>query len=55
VGHYAMGGEKPMPIKQRPQKVGNVFGCEDEEEGCEGWAASGESQHTAGIAWHGTA
>lgn len=42
VSHYAMGGEVPVAVRQRPQKVGNLFGCEDEAEMCEHWASSGE-------------
>jgi hypothetical protein len=44
VGHYAMGGEAPVPVVQHPQKVGNLLGCEDTDDNCEQWAANGESE-----------
>ncbi|KAL4448907.1 hypothetical protein ABPG77_007624 [Micractinium sp. CCAP 211/92] len=44
VSHYAMGGEVPVAVRQRPQKVGNLFGCKDEAEMCEHWASSGECE-----------
>lgn len=44
VSHYAMGAEVPVAVRQRPQAVGNLFGCTDREAACETWAASGEPQ-----------
>lgn len=44
VGHYAMGGETPVPVQQHPQKVGGPLGCRDDDESCEQWAANGEQQ-----------
>lgn len=43
VGHYAMGDETPVPMKQHTQRVGNLLGCEDSDQSCEQWAANGEA------------
>ncbi|KAL4857404.1 putative prolyl 4-hydroxylase 4 [Chlorella vulgaris] len=45
VGHYAMGGEAPVPVQQHPQKVGGPLGCRDVDENCEQWAANGECEN----------
>ena len=47
MGHYAMGGERPVPIRVKPVEVGSLPGCQNAEASCDEWAASGES--TAGV------
>ena len=43
VGHYAMGGERPVPIRVKPVEVGSLPGCQNAEASCDDWAASGEA------------
>jgi hypothetical protein len=45
VGHYAMGGEREVPIQQTVQPVpkhGAPDGCEDMDDLCPEWTAAGE-------------
>ncbi|PRW32905.1 Prolyl 4-hydroxylase subunit alpha-2 isoform A [Chlorella sorokiniana] len=45
VGHYAMGNETPMAVKQHIQKVGGPSGpCEDKDVNCDAWASTGECE-----------
>ncbi|GAX73148.1 hypothetical protein CEUSTIGMA_g601.t1 [Chlamydomonas eustigma] len=50
VGHYAMGSETPELIEQSPQAVPKTpshDGCEDSNDLCDVWAASGECVRNA--------
>ena len=49
MGHYAMGGERAVAIRQKPVQVGGSLpGCQDADASCEEWAASGESTPARG-------
>ncbi|KAI7835432.1 hypothetical protein COHA_010678, partial [Chlorella ohadii] len=45
VGHYAVGNEQPVAVKQHIQKAGGPTGpCEDKDTNCDAWAAAGECE-----------
>lgn len=51
VGHFAVGGERPVAIEQEIQPLSRPASgaCEDKSEFCGHWAAAGETQ---GMGWH---
>jgi prolyl 4-hydroxylase len=49
VGPYAVGGERPVPVRQKIQKPEGPDGCEDREAGCSEWAVMGECEANPGF------